>query len=149
MILVMDNTAYHHKRVIRLLNGLFKKKLIEMAKKYQVDYLDLPFNGQRMEAFDKDSKVQYHCVENCGDYYCITVGGGDNDKWDEIRKLSRASRPFVPSVDELRIALVSWMKENRPDLLECQVEKYLQERGHEVIYTAPYTPKAQLIAKFW
>eukprot|EP00957_Ditylum_brightwellii_P046415 3523261-Ditylum_brightwellii.AAC.1 len=35
MILVMENVAYHHKRVIRLLNGLSKKKLIEMAKKYK------------------------------------------------------------------------------------------------------------------
>eukprot|EP00957_Ditylum_brightwellii_P047967 3642994-Ditylum_brightwellii.AAC.1 len=86
-----------------------------MAKKYEVDYLDLPFNGQRMEAFDKDSEDQYHYVEDCGDYYCVTVGDGDNDRWDEIGKSSGASRPFVPSVDELRIALVSWMKENRPD----------------------------------
>eukprot|EP00957_Ditylum_brightwellii_P013843 1043088-Ditylum_brightwellii.AAC.1 len=41
------------------------------------------------------------------------------------------------------------MKENRPDLLECQVEQYLQERAHEVIYTAPYTPKTQPIEKCW
>eukprot|EP00957_Ditylum_brightwellii_P168468 12823562-Ditylum_brightwellii.AAC.1 len=120
MILVMDNAAYHHKRVIGLLNQLSKKKLIEMTKKYEVDYLDLPFNGQQMEAFDNDSGGQYHYVEDCGDYYCITVGGGNNDKWDEIGKLSGASRPFVPSVDKLCITLVSWMKENRPDLLECQ-----------------------------
>eukprot|EP00957_Ditylum_brightwellii_P041727 3160014-Ditylum_brightwellii.AAC.1 len=84
MILVMDNVAYHHKRVIGSLNGLSKKKLIEMANKYEVDYLDLPFNGHRMEAFDNDSKGQYHYVEDSGDYYCITVGGGDDDGWDEI-----------------------------------------------------------------
>eukprot|EP00957_Ditylum_brightwellii_P032885 2493341-Ditylum_brightwellii.AAC.1 len=41
------------------------------------------------------------------------------------------------------------MKENRPDLLKCQVEQYLRERGHEVIYTALYTPKTQPIEKFW
>eukprot|EP00957_Ditylum_brightwellii_P047190 3583993-Ditylum_brightwellii.AAC.1 len=76
-----------------------------MAKKYEVDYLDLPFNGQQMEAFDNDSKGQYHCVEDHGDYYSITVGGGDDDGWDEISKLSGAPRPFVPSVDELCIAL--------------------------------------------
>eukprot|EP00957_Ditylum_brightwellii_P199462 15204765-Ditylum_brightwellii.AAC.1 len=76
-----------------------------MAKKYEVDYLDLPFNGHQMEAFDNNSKGQYHYVEDCGDYYCITVGGRDDSRWDEIGKLSVASRPFAPSVDELRIAL--------------------------------------------
>eukprot|EP00957_Ditylum_brightwellii_P100225 7637902-Ditylum_brightwellii.AAC.1 len=76
-----------------------------MAKKYEVDYLNLPFNGERMEAFDNNIRGQYHYVEDCGDYYCITVGGRDDDGWDEISKLSGASRPFVPSVDELRIAL--------------------------------------------
>eukprot|EP00957_Ditylum_brightwellii_P054660 4141724-Ditylum_brightwellii.AAC.1 len=84
MILVMDNAAYHHKRVIGSLNGLSKKKLIEIAKKYEVDYLDLPFNGQQMEAFDNDSEGQYHYVEDRGDYYCITVRGRDDDGWDEI-----------------------------------------------------------------
>eukprot|EP00957_Ditylum_brightwellii_P197139 15019890-Ditylum_brightwellii.AAC.1 len=105
MILVMDNAAYHHKHVIGLLNGLSRKKLIEMAKKYEVDYLDLPFNGQQMEAFDNNSEGQYHYVKDCGDYYCIIVGGRDNDRWDKIGKSSGASMPFVPSVDELCIAL--------------------------------------------
>eukprot|EP00957_Ditylum_brightwellii_P118957 9073187-Ditylum_brightwellii.AAC.1 len=56
MILAMDNVAYHHKCVIGLLNGLSNEKLIEMAKKYEIDYLDLSFNGQQMEAFDNNSK---------------------------------------------------------------------------------------------
>jgi hypothetical protein len=42
MILVADNTPYHHKQEIGSLQAVTKKKLLDMMVKYEVDAVDLP-----------------------------------------------------------------------------------------------------------
>ena len=34
-------------------------------------------------------------------------------------------------------------------MLECKIEKYLQDRGHKVLWTPPYCPDMQPIETFW
>ena len=58
-------------------------------------------------------------------------------------------RPFAPTKQELQLAIVGWMKQNKPELLKCKVEAYLKSRGHEVIWTPPYCATLQPIELFW
>lgn len=44
MILVTDNTPYHHKRIIGSLASLAKKQLVEMTNKHNVEHMYLPFS---------------------------------------------------------------------------------------------------------
>eukprot|EP00957_Ditylum_brightwellii_P104673 7976523-Ditylum_brightwellii.AAC.1 len=49
----------------------------------------------------------------------------------------------------MQIALVDWIKDNKPELLECKVEKFLRDRGHLWLWTPPYCAKLQPIKLFW
>ena len=42
MILVADNAPYHHKRDIGSLGSLSKKQMLELMRKHNVEWLDLP-----------------------------------------------------------------------------------------------------------
>jgi hypothetical protein len=59
------------------------------------------------------------------------------------------SRPLVANTQELKIAFVTYLKENRPDLLECKVEKELREHGHKVLWLLPYCPELNPSELFW
>ena len=50
---------------------------------------------------------------------------------------------------ELQVAMVEYMRENLPHLLECKVEKLMQESGHSILLTPPYCPQLQPIETFW
>jgi transposase len=139
MVLVADNAAYHHKRVIGSLASLSKKKLIEMMTKYEVDYLDLPLTESRFEFINEEDER----IEDRGD--CIRISFDP----EEQQQTASQSKPFVANTQELKVAFVTFLKENRPDLLECKVEKFLHEHGHKVLWTPPYCPELQPIEMFW
>ena len=46
----------------------------------------------------------------------------------------------LPNVDELRVGLVDWFRNNKPELLECKVEKTLAAEGHKVNSMEPASP---------
>ena len=94
-------------------------------------------------------------AEDDDDAYCSVQDRGEHvsieteDQWDMIRATASRSCPFTPSKQELQLAVVSWMKEEKPELLACQVEQHLQERGHEVLWTPPHCAQLQPIELFW
>ena len=49
---------------------------------------------------------------------------------------------------ELNVAFVTYLKENRPDLLDCRVEKTLHEHGHKILDDALLSG-IQPIELFW
>ena len=70
-------------------------------------------------------------------------------QWEMIGATASKSRPFTPSKQELQLALVAWMRQEKPELLECQVEQCLQRRGHEALWTPPHCAQLQPIELFW
>jgi hypothetical protein len=139
MVLVADNAPYHHKRVIGSLASLTKKKLIEMMVKHDVEYIDLPLTDSRLEHANDENEA----IEDRGD--CIRIAFDP----EEQQQTASKSRPFVGNTHELKVAFVTYLKENRPDLLDCQVEKTLHEHGHKILWTPPYCPQVQPIEMFW
>ena len=145
MCLIADNAPYHHKRVVGSLNSLSKKKLIDLAEEHGCWYIEMPATPERLKAFEEDDEDEYDCVEENGDFFVVDI----SEQWDMIAKPKSKSRPFCPSKQEMQIGLVNWMKEQKPELLECKVEAYLKSRGHEVLWTPPYCAKLQPIELFW
>ena len=104
------------------------------------EYLDLPFTPARFDALDEED---YDYVEDRGDIYRV-----DFDP-DAMKVAASSARPFVPNLDEFKLAFCSYLKERRADLLDCMVEQYLINRGHQVLWTPPYCPKLQPIELYW
>jgi hypothetical protein len=134
MLLIQDNAPYHHKRGIPSLATLTKKQLLDLAVEHEVEYLDLPMLVERRNCNEGTDMGEFLRVDLDAD----TMGG-----------IAGRNRPHIPNVSELRLALVQYFQEHKPDLLICKVEKYLRDRGHEVLWTPPYCPDLQPIELFW
>ena len=144
MILVADNAPYHHAREIGSLASLTKKQIVSDMVKYGVDYLDLPLiSEERFELIGLDGDDDHPDVQDRGN--CVRIAF---NKYEQVERSSR-SRPRIASLEELKIAYVTWLKEHRKDLLACKIEGYLQDRGHIVLWTPPYCPELQPIEMFW
>ena len=59
----------------------------------------------------------------------------------EQRQRAGVNKQRVGTVEELRIAFVTYLKEHDPAKLECSIERYLHDRGHQIIWTPPYCPE--------
>lgn len=115
-----------------------------MALEHRMDFIDLPLTGERMDAKDSGDAFENFDVEDCGE--CVSIcldeenAGSFNDTWKEFGKVTaQESRPFSRSAQELKLAMVSWMKTEKPELLECEVEQCLRNRNHDVLWTPPAT----------
>ena len=82
----------------------------------------------------------------------------ENDCNDTIRikfqpeeQLKRASKSngMIASLEELKIAFVSYLNEKKPHLLKCEVETLFQSKGWDILWTPPYCPELQPIERFW
>jgi hypothetical protein len=135
MVLLADNVPYHHKRVIGSPASLSKKKIVEMMVEHEVETIDLPINEKRMELLDTND----YEMEDRGN--CIRIPFCP----DEQLLRAGVGHPRVANVDELKVAFVEYLRDNKPAMLECAVEKYLQDRGHKVLWTPPYCPDLQSI----
>ena len=112
--------------------------------KYGVDYIDLPLtNEDRMNLLDLEDDPNHPDVQDRGN--CVRI----SFKKSEQSERSSKSRPRIASLQELKLSYVTWLKENKPELLACKIEKYLSDRGHIVLWTPPYCPELQLIEIFW
>jgi hypothetical protein len=90
------------------LASLTKKKLIERSNTYT---FHLPNQGLNMRMMTiKSSRTEWIAS------VLLSILRNSN-KW-KIK-----SKPFVANTKELKVSFVTYPKENRPDLLECKVEK--------------------------
>ena len=60
-----------------------------------------------------------------------------------------SSQPLNPTTEEMKYSIMEYLKDNKPELIECLVEKHLTDRGHSVLWTPPYSPDLQPIELFW
>jgi hypothetical protein len=67
----------------------------------------------------------------------------------EQNKQARARDPRISNGEELKVPFVNYLCVNKPEMLECKVEKFLHDRGCKVIWTPPYCPDLQPIELFW
>jgi len=142
MVLVADNAPYHHKRIIGCLGNLSKKQTVELMVHHGVEYIDLPYTYETREslaATEGDNEE----VQDRGD--CVRIF------FHPEEQLQRASstKARVATLEELKVAFVTFCKEEKPELLECQVEAFLRERHHDILWTPPYCPELQPIELFW
>jgi hypothetical protein len=143
MILICDNAPYHHKRRIGSLSSKSKAQLLKLGKDHDIEYIDLPLTVERLSAIS-DMGDMMEDVQYLNDDYCRVLF--DVNKF---KQRSGLNKPFVPSLEELKVGLITYIKNNKPELLECQIEKTLKERGHRILWTPPYSPDLQPIELFW
>jgi hypothetical protein len=139
MVQVADNAPYHHSRQIGSLASLSKSKLIDLMVTQGCDYIDVPSSDLRYSAIDS------------GDVDGVTDKGGFfrvDFKKEDFEQRAAKNRPFIPNLDELKLGFAQWLRDNRPQALECKVERLLRESGHEILWTPPYCPDLQPIELF-
>lgn len=147
MILICDNAPYHHCRDIGNLGGKSKKDLVDLCIKHDIQYIDLPHNKARLAAVS-DVDVDCDLLEGVEYYddYCRVA-------FDDVLFAERGGnngKPFIPTTEELRLGIMNYIKDKKPELLECKVENHLKENGdHKVLWTPPYCPDLQPIELFW
>jgi len=137
MVLIADNAPYHHKRRIESLANYKKAQLVELCKEHDVAHLDIPWNDRRFQARQASSDDEE------SDWCRVKFNETD---W---KAASKPSTPLVPTVAEMKEAIVRYFAEHRPDLLECKIEAFMKERGHRFLWTPPYCPELQPIELFW
>ena len=140
MVLVCDNALYHHKQKIGSLASISKKKLIQMMEEYEVNHIDLPLTTSEREEF---AATQHESIEDRGDFVRIPFSATDQ------QQVARASMPHIGNLDELKISFVTYLKDNKPDLLNCIVENKFNDEGYEILWTPPYCPDLQPIELYW
>jgi transposase len=67
----------------------------------------------------------------------------------EQNKRAGARDPRIANGEDLKVAFVNYLRGNKPEMLECKVEKFLHDRGYKVIWTPHYCPNLQPIELFW
>lgn len=54
----------------------------------------------------------------------------------------------IPTIPELKEACILECTENHPELLKCQIQKFLEDAGHDFLWTPAYTPWLQPIETY-
>jgi transposase len=67
---------------------------------------------------------------------------------EQQKQMASQSRPLLGNTHELKVSFVTYLKENKPELLECQVEKALKDHRHRVLWTPLYCRELQPIELF-
>ena len=138
MILVTDNAPYHHKRRIGSLYLSSKKQVLELMVKVNVEYIDLPINEERLRLSDNDSDV-----EDRGMHIRVPFDS------EEQRERAGVSKPRIANLEELKVAFVTYLKENDCSALNCEVENIMKKEGFIILWTPPHSPDLQPIETFW
>ena len=140
MALIIDNAPYHHKRKIGSLGSKTKPELIQLCKEHDIEFLDLPNTPRRFRILNKET---VEGVEDRGEFCRVYFDE------DAMSARAAASKPFVPTLDELQIAMVRYMKEFRKELLECEIEAFMKSKGHIILWTPPYCYELQPMELYW
>ena len=141
MVFVLDNAPYHRAREIGSLQGKSKKELVEMMKSFDCQYIDVPSSSARDEALDEAEVAGVTDIP--GDLYRVAFNE------DDFKARASKARPFIPSVEELQLGFVNWLKEHKKEKLECKFEALMKGLGHVILWTPPYCPDLQPIEIFW
>jgi hypothetical protein len=142
MVLLLDNAPYHHKRQIGNLTSKSKKQLVGLCIKHGINKINVEWNNNRVDAY-----ANYNVDEDMVKFKDTTIKLTFSE--EVFLQRPTTNQPFAPAVNELRLGIVSWLKDHRPDLLECIVTKTIEDAGHMIIWTPPYTPDLQPIKLFW
>ena len=108
-----------------------------------VEHIDLPMTTPERYALAQTEEEGVDFPQDRGDCVRIDFNAA------EQRMRSSATKPRSTSLEELRIAFVTYLKEFKPELLACQVEAYLEGRKHRVLWTPLYCLELQPIELFW
>ena len=111
-----------------------------MMQQYGVTYIDLPLATKEREEF---AKCGLDGVTNLGDAIRIEFDA------DEQKQTARKSIPSIGNLEEIKLAFVTWLKDNQPEALICKVENLFEEKGYEILWTPPYAPDLQPIELYW
>ena len=57
--------------------------------------------------------------------------------------------PHIGNLDKLKISFVTYLKDNKPDTLNCIVEIQFKEEGYIILSTPLYCPDLQPIELYW
>jgi hypothetical protein len=139
VVLVANNAPYHHSRQIGSLASLSKARFISMMVTQGYNYIDAPPSDLRYSALDS------------GDVDGVTDKGGYfrvNFEKEDFQQRASRNRPFIPNLDELKLRFSQWLRDNKPQALECKVERLLRESEHEILWTPPYCRDLQPIKLF-
>lgn len=140
MVLIADNAPYHHKREIGSLGSLPKSKIVDLMEKWDCDHIKMAMTETRADALaEKD-------VEGVSDLQNECAVEFDPDLF---RQTASKKKPFIPNCDELKIGFVQWLRDNKPEALQCKIENLLKKHNHEILWTPPYCPDLQPIEQFW
>ena len=114
--------------------------MVEIMEDQNIEYVDLPMNtSSRIKLEPQESDLEDLEVEYLGDRFCI--------KLHPSHQVTRAgtNKPTVGSLEEPNISFITYIKLNKSEFLECNVEAILGGRGHQVLWTPPYIPELQPI----
>jgi hypothetical protein len=126
MVLVSHNTPYHHKCLIGLLASFSKKKHFELMVEHSAECINLPLTDKQMELVEDDVVDHGNCIQIC--FYP-----------DEQNKEAGAARKWrIVNGEKLKMAFIDYLRNNKPEMLECKVEKFLHNKGCKVIQSPPY-----------
>jgi hypothetical protein len=128
MVLLLDNAPYHHKQQICNLTNKSKKQLVELCIENGVDKIDVKWNNNRVDVY-----ANYNVDEDIVKFKDTTIKLTFNEEVFQQRPTT--NQPFAPTVNELRLGIVAWLQNNRPDLLECMVTSTIEDAGHQIIWT--------------
>jgi hypothetical protein len=60
-----------------------------------------------------------------------------------------ANKHRVGTLEELKVSFITWLKKNKPEALDCQLETYLADWHHKVLWMPQYCPDLQPTELFW
>ena len=104
--------------------------------KQEVKYIDLPITtDSKNDLLDLEDDPDNLDVQNRGDVVRIVL------LVEEQMERAGVKKPRIGTLEELKVVFVLYLKEQKLQLLDCQVEKYLESRGHQVLWEPPYCPE--------
>lgn len=109
---------------------------------HNVEYIYLTLNTTEREKL-AETEYDEDNVTDRGD--CVQIPFVD----DEQKGRTSLNNPRIASLEELKFSFVTYLKDKKPHLLECQVENTMHDRGHKIHWTPPYCTELQPIEMFW
>ena len=111
-------------------------KLLDMMESHGCDYVDVPGSDLQFAALDSGDASG---VTDMGGYFRVEFQS------EEFKQRASKNIPFLPNLDELKLGFAEWLRDNKPQALECKVERLLRESGHDILWTkGRYLPRRHL-----
>ena len=147
-IFIMDNAPYHHKRQFLSFSAMKTKKdlIEEMVEKVGVTKIELPAKeGLRDAPLEIDLSEKYtDSLENApADVAGHTSAAASRETW-KWKYADRSTRDgTVPTMKELKETCIAHLRQNKPEALECELQKWMKGKSYEWLWTPAYCPWLQ------